>query len=507
VKGRVSRGKAAQPAPSTGGREAALTPPAYGLEFVDQGTPARKLSRASNVPGNEEHELQHKFEAGVRAGAIQRKEPESVKADIPDPAAPVPGESAFTGKSAFTDESPEREALAARAKIARARIEQAIEASADTIELDAALQRIEAELGLKATELRDLGTPKAAAWFQINPWVGPMPLNNNIAWKMTGRGKPAETEVNWMAQELELKNPQGGTSPKAYVGSLMEASPLAPDSESGSLSTDDKTQATNQVALMQALVNSGDNGVPNDQKYVKGHLLNDNIGGPGTYFNLFPITADANAKHLAYVEKFIKAQRNQKAYLYYRVEAGWSNVGFASGKAFIDGGFKFKWYPLSVLGPQKYGPLSAKVHEGTVQSTYNSKGAEPLDVDNEYVGMYDKITKGKSTPKAILQPGQAHDPGAVLAEKKKTIGPLPTQSVSFPLPSGFGQSMTVAVTDLTGLKVKSDIAGLEYVSVRTSDAQLSTLAVGGPILVDGYSGPAKVQQISTVGGGWCRIYF
>ncbi len=55
--------------------------------------------------------------------------------------------------------------------------------------------------------------------------------------------------------------------------------------------------------------------LPNQYKYVKGHLLNDNVGGPGRGFNLFPITADANDKHESAIEATVKDWVNVKKQL------------------------------------------------------------------------------------------------------------------------------------------------------------------------------------------------
>lgn len=50
----------------------------------------------------------------------------------------------------------------------------------------------------------------------------------------------------------------------------------------------------------------------NPYKYIKGHLLNDNVGGPGEDFNLFPITAEANKKHELNIEHDVKDWVNNK---------------------------------------------------------------------------------------------------------------------------------------------------------------------------------------------------
>jgi hypothetical protein len=42
------------------------------------------------------------------------------------------------------------------------------------------------------------------------------------------------------------------------------------------------------------------------KEYIKGHLLNDDLGGPGEELNLFPITAAANRAHNRNVEEVVK---------------------------------------------------------------------------------------------------------------------------------------------------------------------------------------------------------
>jgi hypothetical protein len=43
-------------------------------------------------------------------------------------------------------------------------------------------------------------------------------------------------------------------------------------------------------------------------KFIRGHLLNDNLGGLGMWWNMFPISSEANAAHLNSVERPVKRQ-------------------------------------------------------------------------------------------------------------------------------------------------------------------------------------------------------
>ena len=62
--------------------------------------------------------------------------------------------------------------------------------------------------------------------------------------------------------------------------------------------------------------------VPGDEIYIKGHLLNDNLGGPGEGKNLFPITSTANAQHKEKIEKTAKKMVNEQGrFALYTVKA------------------------------------------------------------------------------------------------------------------------------------------------------------------------------------------
>ena len=61
-------------------------------------------------------------------------------------------------------------------------------------------------------------------------------------------------------------------------------------------------------------------------KMIRGHLLNDNLGGPGIACNLFPITAEANHLHLLNAENHIKQYlSNINAGVMYSVEVTKAN--------------------------------------------------------------------------------------------------------------------------------------------------------------------------------------
>ena len=94
--------------------------------------------------------------------------------------------------------------------------------------------------------------------------------------------------------------------------------------------------------------------VSGNKIYVKGHLLNDNLGGPGEEKNLFPITVQANERHKNTIEKAAKEMVNEEGRIaLYKVIA--SQVGaVASGKGRsrtlfkIDGTFDCTLIPISI---------------------------------------------------------------------------------------------------------------------------------------------------------------
>lgn len=81
------------------------------------------------------------------------------------------------------------------------------------------------------------------------------------------------------------------------VGIEMKASPLGPDHPLGS-------EPRGQTGLMHTL----------GSEYIRGHLLNEQLGGPGEPRNLFPITRSANAMHSARIEETIKRWVNIDRY-------------------------------------------------------------------------------------------------------------------------------------------------------------------------------------------------
>jgi hypothetical protein len=113
-----------------------------------------------------------------------------------------------------------------------------------------------------------------------------------------------KTEVKWITARL------GGS----VVGKKMVASRLGPDHPQGT-----PPASGVQSPLMNQLTT--DPGETNENKYIRGHLLNDNLGGLGVATNLFPITGNANSQHAHRIEETVKKWVNINRYwVHYEVE-------------------------------------------------------------------------------------------------------------------------------------------------------------------------------------------
>ncbi len=149
------------------------------------------------------------------------------------------------------------------------------------------------------------------------------------------------------------------------VGKKMEANAIGPNHPLGS-----STSSSNQPTLMAKL--ETDPNKTGENKYIRGHLLNDNIGGPGDDRNLFPITASANSKHLHEVEKTVKDWVNTKGYwVYYKVEVKNQKSELKGDKTsnFVNAEFDCLAYPLTAGGKAANEKLSKtiKSEKGTVR--------------------------------------------------------------------------------------------------------------------------------------------
>lgn len=127
----------------------------------------------------------------------------------------------------------------------------------------------------------------------------------------------AHPKVTYKTKNLTLGSVSG------MVGSHMIAEQLTPNHGQGSDPID-------QTGLLEKLPTKGkvDSGVRTGNNiYIRGHLLNDNVGGPGKAKNMFPITSQANTDHKN-IESELKDMVNKKHYVvYYSVQVSSASKG------------------------------------------------------------------------------------------------------------------------------------------------------------------------------------
>lgn len=340
------------------------------------------------------------------------------------------------GIQRLSDDESKEKSFDEKAEMIEVEIDEAADRAEDTLELYNSLQAIKTEYNLKFIDLVDVGTPRMRAVFRINPVYEKGIVNKKTAWRMLGNDLSSKSRTNVLFIPSSL-TVLGVT---AKVGEEMIANPLSQDHLEGSDSSNDKEQNN----LMSKLPNAGITSVPNPEKYIKGHLLNDNIGGPGHAINLFPITADANAKHLAFVEKYVKANIQEGYVCYYTVKV--DHIKLHSVNA-VDADFICEFFRYQSDGKT---PVANSHHKATIESRYPKEGAAPYDILNEFektVGKkeFGTLNKAKTTPKALVLGGEEiYTKSGYTLDNEGDVSGIDDSTTkmgfsSTPLPKKFGQ--------------------------------------------------------------------
>ncbi|MCR9171023.1 MAG: DNA/RNA non-specific endonuclease [bacterium] len=138
------------------------------------------------------------------------------------------------------------------------------------------------------------------------------------------------------------------------------------------------TTGADQTALMHALPTSG------GKKWVKGHLLNHDLGGRAIAWNLFPITSHANSEHYHEVEKPIKHWIGKNYHVKYNVKA------IAENAADRNNANGFFACTAEAIGQRGDEPLHGKVISKAIRSL-----TERRDYEREYSKKPNKIARNK----------------------------------------------------------------------------------------------------------------
>jgi len=196
--------------------------------------------------------------------------------------------------------------------------EKIIAKSKDTEEIEDYFPKMIKRFGLVDIHMMNLGKPSAKLHIKINPEATIVMHNNQLT-----LASGDENGVEFIHPSVTFKKASlGGDT----VGIEMKAKGLDADHPKGT--------TPNGLDTVMGWLQTDSSGGSAADAYVRGHLLNHDLGGPGVAQNLFPITGQANIDHKNVVENTIKVWVNEKRWVIdYSVEirSGYKS-NFALGK-------------------------------------------------------------------------------------------------------------------------------------------------------------------------------
>ena len=179
------------------------------------------------------------------------------------------------------------------------------------------------------------------------------------------RSVQRRTQIEYYTQVLHI----AGIG-SCIVGKRMDAFLDPNDPVRGSA-----TNKTVQGSLMNGLTKHGPT-----NNYLKGHLLNHDLGGLAIAANLFPITYEMNNQHSSMAEKPVKHSLYAGNPVYYTVETTNQKTNFNSINEFIRGNYGFRWGASNNNYPQT-------LHSNQIRRTNN--------VNDVYKGQWSHYINGK----------------------------------------------------------------------------------------------------------------
>lgn len=206
-----------------------------------------------------------------------------------------------------------------------------------------------------------------------------------------------KSKVSWKTMVLKIDKKSD------VVGVEMTADYLAPEHIRGSVPKD------NTQAGIFSLLPTPEKGVDANKAYIKGHLLNDNLGGPGEEKNLFPITGQANSDHKNNIENTLREVVNDKKLLiHYHVKVDGIDIGptgsYRVNSKFICTAHTYKMPPQGTAATSL--PKSDKEWKVTVHSVYKGKVVPTSDGTLE---TDDKKAKSDYKGEVLLSPNHSRD--------------------------------------------------------------------------------------------------
>ncbi len=287
------------------------------------------------------------------------------------------------------EESMATEAEEARGDRVKDILVQLIEQVDDTAELAGYFDEAKEAFGLQEIGYRNLGENSASLFFKINPEFEIKLAGSNLEMRGEGTGSNKfKTKVRWKTDTLTLD----GNGPYR-VGTEMLANPLSQDHPTGSKSTADKTQK-----WMSQLMPTNPAAFPGkENRFIRGHLLNDHLGGIAIESNLFPITGKANEQHSLFAEQFIKSGVDNGYVYAYEVKVDKKSEGQigTTGRYEVESDLKFAFARLDPT----LQPIAATEHQEEVVSKLGVVGPDPFDRATEFAADFSS-------------PGNSSNPGA-----------------------------------------------------------------------------------------------
>lgn len=294
----------APPQPAQQPKSKSGAPPAAGA--AGQAAPGQAPGQVPPAPGT----APPGSPAAAQAAADAATPDTSVKGAVPESEVPTAGKPRYSTQItlATVDEPPaplprtkeqEEEDVTAAGKA----VELAVAQAKDTDELDDWFPRIKNRFRL--VNLGFVGDFESG--ISIEGGLNPQIKMNKVKTRLKGTGIPGDKSKKHVTEITHSTASIKTTLGTTIVGVEMNANPLGPDHRLGS-------EAGGQDALMDVLPTDPAVYPATEDRFVRGHLLNYDLGGLGDDFNLYPITGQANVDHSSFIERSVKSWVNDDKY-------------------------------------------------------------------------------------------------------------------------------------------------------------------------------------------------
>jgi len=280
--------------------------------------------------------------------------------------------------------------------------------------------------------------------FKINPeFEIQLSGGHAVEMRSEGTGGSVQTRVLWTPNKLNLSTSTHTGGGSYTVGNNMRAYPLSQDHATGSKAAADSDHVGMMTKLPSKNNRSKTGSGSGPYFYIRGHLLNDNLGGIANEANLFPITHEANGQHKTYVEQYIK-NGIKDGYVYrYEVQVSNISVGYDTGLSLytVDSDLQFSFARLDTALKD----VPGTVHTGKIESRYKSVGAEPFDKSTEYTTDYNG---SYNHPKKVgTEAVSKSKENSVVGSNAGLTGNVSAFTITAPTgSSAFGASTTTTIT-------------------------------------------------------------